>query len=271
MLGFSFNGLHSSEFGVVMKSKNRPLLPSPKVVADQALAVDGVYDFSAVNPYRRMLYNEREITVECAVVCKDIYVLRKRAREIARWLFGRKGALRFDDSTDVFYMGYVANQIDLTNIIARIGSFTLRFMCEPFGYSRRRSGIKIMYGAGIEYGEGYEYGNPDYNRFALTANKSLTVENLGDLPVRPYIRLLGRGKNVKLDLGSGFIKANCQFSEHLIFDCFNMTAIADGVNVNPVVTGEFLELPIGESAVFVSADAGSMDVTLAFEFYPKVF
>ena len=46
LYGLTFNGRHSSEFGLVMFSRNRPILPEPKLVAEDIPGMDGEYDFS---------------------------------------------------------------------------------------------------------------------------------------------------------------------------------------------------------------------------------
>jgi len=97
MLGFKFGGIHCSEFGICMRSKNRPVLALPKIVTENLAGRDGSLDFSAANPGGRVLYNDRELSVDCGFVADSYGDIRHKARAIAAWLAGGSKVLEFDD------------------------------------------------------------------------------------------------------------------------------------------------------------------------------
>ena len=51
--GFIFKDRHSSDFGVTVRTKSRPILPSVKENIVDLPYRDGVYDFSKANPFGR--------------------------------------------------------------------------------------------------------------------------------------------------------------------------------------------------------------------------
>ncbi len=125
--GFSFNGKHSSEFGLYLKTINRPLLPDLRKREIIVPGRDGVYDFEG-NTYENKL-----IELQCTIIKNKMTDLRQQARVIAGWL-KNKGELRFDDEPDKYYVGRIYSSVPLENIVGT-GIFTLTFDCEPFAYS----------------------------------------------------------------------------------------------------------------------------------------
>ncbi|RKL63014.1 hypothetical protein DXT63_08440 [Thermoanaerobacteraceae bacterium SP2] len=125
MLGFTFNGHHSSEYEIYMRSRNRQLLPSIRQVEEVIPGMHGVYDYSSGE------LEDRIIEVDCAIVGD----LRSKARQIASWLYSAtRGKLIFDDEPDKYYLAKINNRIDLEQTI-NLGRFTLQFKCEPFAYT----------------------------------------------------------------------------------------------------------------------------------------
>ena len=61
--GFIFKDRHSSDFGVTVRTKSRPILPSVKENIVDLPYRDGGYDFSKANPFGREFYNDRIFTV----------------------------------------------------------------------------------------------------------------------------------------------------------------------------------------------------------------
>ena len=51
--GFIFKDRHSSDFGVTVRTKSRPILPSVKENIVDLPYRDGGYDFSKANPFGR--------------------------------------------------------------------------------------------------------------------------------------------------------------------------------------------------------------------------
>ena len=127
--GFSFNNRHSSEFEIFMKSDDRTLLPAKTQAAYMIPGRDGTYDSSDFD------YQNRIITVQIAFFGSenDMESLRKKVRDIAKWLSGQ-GNLIFDDEPDKAYTAKVTSGISLSQIV-RQGQATVSFDCQPFAES----------------------------------------------------------------------------------------------------------------------------------------
>lgn len=134
MYGLTFNGRHSSEFGLVMFSKNRPILPEPKIVSEDIPGMDGEYDYSNVNPDGEIKYKPRMIDIDFTLKERDPTKLRVKSNQIAAWLACGEQQLIFDDEPDKYYLATVSNKLDLDNQIVSIKKFTVHFRCRPMKY-----------------------------------------------------------------------------------------------------------------------------------------
>ena len=143
MYGLTFNGRHSSEFGLVMFSRNRPILPEPKIVAEDLPGMDGEYDFSAVNPDGEIKYKPRMLDIDFTIKERNPYWLRLKANQIAAWLSCGEQKLVFDDEPNKYYLATVANKLDLGNQILSIKTFTVHFRCRPMKYGIALEGYDL--------------------------------------------------------------------------------------------------------------------------------
>lgn len=126
--GFTFNGKHSDTFGVIMRSRNRVVLPVRNDEYEEIPGRDGGILFPGT-------FSDRFIELECALVTKSLPELRKAIRRIAAWLStSGRARLIFDDEPDLYYLGRIANQIDLEQTMA-LGQFMLQFRCLPLAFS----------------------------------------------------------------------------------------------------------------------------------------
>ena len=127
MIGFTFNGVHCSTHGVVMRSKNRQLLPETN---DSYVQVPGRQG-SILFP-RELA--DRRIDIDCAFVGSSMADIRTKARDIAAWLnVTDRAILSFNDEPDRYYRGKLATQVDFEHL-ATMGQFSLTFRCEPLAY-----------------------------------------------------------------------------------------------------------------------------------------
>jgi len=128
MYGFTFNGTHSSAYGIYMRSKNRQLLPASD---DQYKEIPGM-DGSHLMPGS---LKDRYIDIDCKILETSLLALRQKARQIAAWLYTpARAKLIFDDEPGVFYWAKLINQVDLQQTFA-LGEFTLQFRCLPHAYA----------------------------------------------------------------------------------------------------------------------------------------
>lgn len=128
MNGFTFGGRHCSEFGVTMRSKDRPILPELRHNDMEIPGRDGVLDLG------HNTYAVRIIEIACFVTSENLPSFRQRLREIAKWL-STKSLLSFDDEPDKTYYGRIYSAVSLEQILAN-GSFTLIFECDPMAQGK---------------------------------------------------------------------------------------------------------------------------------------
>lgn len=127
MLGFKYANIHSSEFGLFVKSDNRTISPSLRKNEFIIPGRHGTID------YGLNTYEKRYITMELNLVKGNMQDLRLQARDIAQWL-SKEGMLVFDDELDKSYQAKVYEQVDIEQITTT-GVSTVVFECQPFAES----------------------------------------------------------------------------------------------------------------------------------------
>ncbi len=125
--GFSFDGRHSNDFGIVMKSESRPIIPS---VDDRHITVPG-RSGSILFPGA---LQDIEHTIKCAHIESSLEALREKSLRLADWLCTKERAiLSFDDIPGKYYRGKVVGVVDPEQL-ATAQQFELTFRCEPHVY-----------------------------------------------------------------------------------------------------------------------------------------
>ena len=128
MYGFTFNSIPASTHGVVMKSKNRQVLPTVNDIYQQIPGRNGSYLFAGE-------LSDRMIVVECSVLKTTFALLRSGLRGIAAWLYQTdRKVLVFDDEPTMYYDAKVEGSIDFEQVMKH-GKFTLTFRCAPLAYT----------------------------------------------------------------------------------------------------------------------------------------
>lgn len=129
MSGFRFNGIHSNDFDIIVKSDDRTVLPSKRVTKYEIPGRDGIYESDAIT------YENRIITVTITFNGDDYTAnaLRERVRTIAKWL-SKKGQLIFDDEPDKAYQAQVTDGISISQLTVW-GECDISFDCQPFAES----------------------------------------------------------------------------------------------------------------------------------------
>lgn len=125
--GLTFNGTHSNEYGLVMRSENRQLLAA--------------YSKASVKiPGRRGMknvpnsYDNKFLTIEFGFEYESLEELQALKRKLAKWL-SVEGDLVFDDEPDKHYRGRIYNQTDFDQDYA-VAGFTVVFEVEPLAYGQ---------------------------------------------------------------------------------------------------------------------------------------
>ncbi len=125
-MGITFNGVHSSVFGLGAKV-NRPLLPGNN---DNYIDIPGRAG-SILYPGKP---KDRPTPVEFGFMPGSRELFRSKVWEISSWLnTEERKILIIDDEPGKYYIGKVENQVDLEQAFL-LGKFSLTFRCEPFAY-----------------------------------------------------------------------------------------------------------------------------------------
>ena len=169
MIGFTFRNIHSSTFGIGVRSVDRSLIPELRKNEFVIPGRHGTVDFG-LNTYEKRLIQVRVGLLENA----DWFAFRTKAREIASWLSG-KGSLVFDDELDKAYDAAVYNYVGIEQIQALpAGIVTIVFECQPFAESLEYQQTNVP-----------SITTKPYNIFANVAGTSetcciITIKNTGD-------------------------------------------------------------------------------------------
>ena len=135
-MGFIFDGTHSDEYKLIVKTK-RQILPD---IDDKYIDIpgrDGAYLVSGKA-------KDRLFHLRCQLEFESLEALRALVRNIAAWLYtDTKSELVFDDEPDITYIAKLSGAIEYETAKA-YGEFDIVFRAEPFGLSAQES---INFGA----------------------------------------------------------------------------------------------------------------------------
>jgi predicted phage tail component-like protein len=126
-MGFTFNGLHSSSFGIKVKEVMRSLKPGRRVFRTTIGGRDGSRVFSDG------ACSNIVIGFDCDFIGKDMAGMRDK---IAKWL-SESGELALDDEPDRAYRADLFSAVPLSHMFY-LSEFTLEFDCFPFAESSPR-------------------------------------------------------------------------------------------------------------------------------------
>ena len=224
-MGFTFNGQHSSTFGVAIKSKNRQLLPA---VNDRYIEIPGRHgSFHFPGELQ-----DRIIELECTFIGTSRQDLREKARQIAAWLYTvERAVLSFDDEPDKYYLAKVDNAIDLSQMFV-LATFNLNFRCEPFAY-------------GEEVKESF-------------VGDAVTVTNSGTAETPPIFTatFTAAANEWKVTLGSKYVRVVRDFQ---VGDILEVNCATGAVLVNGMRSMFFLDW---QNSEFFTLAPGNNDLTV---------
>jgi predicted phage tail component-like protein len=126
-LGFSFNGVHCSDYGLQVTYIKRPGHPTVRDQYTEIPGMDGSL-FSA-GPL-----SDQNVEIGCQIIATDIFDLRHKIRLMTGWLYTvEQQQLVCDDEPGIAYRGKVASQF-IPDEVLRVGKFAIVFRCEPTAY-----------------------------------------------------------------------------------------------------------------------------------------
>lgn len=260
--GVTFNEKHSfRDFGLIMLSKNRPILPEPKIIVDEVPHMDGDYDYSECNPESRTKYKPRTHEIEFSLKERDPALVRIRAHEIANWLACGEQQLIYDDETAVFYLARVQNKLDLENQIVSVKRFTVQWKSRPFAFSVIESTDQLQFGQGLMLGYGYRLDMVPLV-FEVTGAKTLNVYNPGS-HVKPLIRITGSLTNISFTVNDKTLTYEAALTNDTVdIDCSKAQAIKGTENVNNDVSGDYIEFGNGDNTLQITGTGLNCTVSL---------
>lgn len=251
MSGLTFNGKHSrNDIGLIMRSRNRAILPEPKDDYIDLPGRDGSLLFPGALP-------DRFQNVEFAIPSRSLLERQAKAHQIAAWLRTRDRALLiFDDEPGLFYMAKQSNQIDLDQV-AMAGRFLVIFRCSPYALADIGA-----FDGNYEYDTGLDYDGDLYypNEISSVWNIKVMVMgqyNYGHVETSPAITVTGICSNptfINETTGKQIQYAgNLGSSDTLVINLDKMTATKNGVNVLASIVGEFWTMAVGENRLKFSS------------------
>ncbi|MDO5398215.1 MAG: phage tail family protein [bacterium] len=187
--GFTFKGRHSSEFGMTMATKSRPILPEQRSSMIDLPGHDGSLDYAYMNDYGRAMYMNRTFTIVLHAAAQDIYELQQKIARVGAWLSG-SGELLFDDLPEVIWEAAVKGSIDYApELHGQKALLTVNFEVQPFSHATFGTDEGPQIGMDIPIGSDIPIGMDEVMIFTGSGNADLEVYNYGTAPVRPVIEV----------------------------------------------------------------------------------
>lgn len=239
-LGFTFNGRHSSEFSLWMRSKNRQMFAGSTDVYAVIPGRDGSYLFPGG-------VLDKEITLECSFVATSLENLRNKEKDLIAWLYTvERQMLSFDDEPGKYYRAKLAGSIDPSQIF-KLESFDLKLRCEPFAY-----------------------GDQVITNFA---NDTVTLTNAGTAETEPYFltTFTAVATEWKITLGTDYCRVvhPFQIGDQLVLDFATGAVLLNSVRAMNLLdwqNSRFFTLPPGASTLAVTPTGKS---TTLVKYTPK--
>ena len=210
MFGFTFCGLHSSEYGTVYKSDTRAILPPIRRSTIQIPRRSGVYDVTG------KVWDERAETITCFARRMPGYAsMKDQVREIACWL-SHEGTLIFDDEPDRQYTARIVGQTPV-EVMPHYAVFTLEIAINPpFAYSKE---------------------------YVLTG-ESIAFLNDGTVESPCVIEFTAPAESVTLTLQErSCVLSGLAAGQVVCINSEDFTCTADGANALHRLSGDFLVIP----------------------------
>lgn len=273
MIGcFEYNGVKSSEFKLVCKSVNRPLLPGIRQRKAEIYGKSGIIDYGGGD------YTPKKITMRISYVGTSYTELRTRARDIAAWLSTNQWArLIINDEPDKFYFARVINTID-PDTIKRMNRINVIFECQPFAY------MVVNTGADLTWDEAdfpwiteipwdmvgsYRFNATGETSFAFNNPGTKTIYNESPQGSQANIIVSGSWSSLTLSMNGKELQFANAASGELIIDNVEMESTLDGVNYLDSTGGDidsFLSIVPGEN--IINASGTGLNITVTLDFVP---
>lgn len=276
--GFTFKGRHSDEFGLVMKTASRPILPEMKSYTYETPVMDGSYDFSQANYYGREFYRNRVFTLNMQIGADNLFELMRKISRVSVWLTGRD-ELIFDDMPLVKWSAAVINGIDYApERRGKKAILSVSFDISPFSECIFDTENGPCLDSAVILDSKIPLDILSVYKMTLKSQSEtvLTVINPGTWYVRPKIKIESKSgiTNFKMTINDKSFMLNASGSKVVntfYADMENSTVYTnDGENIINLFSGDFFETAPGKNEITVSADSSAYPLEFTFTFKPKL-
>ncbi len=274
--GFTFKNRHSSEFGIVAKTKSRPVLPEMKSYTFDSPLINGMYDFSESNEYGHAFYNDRFFEITLQVSADSLRELETKVSKIAVWLKG-SGDLIFDDMPLVKWRARVVSELGFVpELRGKTTVMTVAFRAAPFSVCVFDTVSGPVIDSAVELGMNVPLDVPERFIWTVTggessyaaAGKTINVINAGNVHLSPLIRMEGTVKNISIESGDKTLSVNTSGSGFVIDLKKKTVTDLSGQSVMTSVSGDFFELETDVNKITVSLYAIG-EASIAVEYTPE--
>ena len=266
MLGFTYKGRHSSEFGIVAKTSNRPIVPVQKAYYYETPYMDGEYDMSENNILGRTVYRSRLFEITMQIVANNIIELQHKLAKIASWLTG-SGKLIFDDSNSTVWNARVSSDIGFSPESKGKSAILKVFFKVNMGQASFNTvdGISLDDAIALNSDIPFDMGVYFIKQLGYGEN-SIKFVNLGDFYSKPILEFSSGPKNITCGFGDKRIMVE-DVDTDIIID-MDRCIVTDGEENNLLskMQGKFFEFPSGVSLFNIYVDA---ECELKIRYVPK--
>ena len=253
--GITYRNKHSSEFGVIAKTKGRSLLPDMKTSAYDMPLSDGEFDFSEANEYKRAFYKQRNFEVLMRICADNMSELQKKAIKVSHWLCG-SGDLIFDDCAGVKWDAKVISNVTFTpERRGKTAELAVVFSAKPVGKAVFNTADGINLGDAVMLDSNIPFDMTDRFVYELAEGRnSVDVVNMGDFYVRPKFIFDGEMSEIKVMYGKKAIEIN-NINTPVVID-FERCTVENKISESLIscMSGDFFEFPSGRTSVTVYTD-----------------
>lgn len=254
MIGFKFKGRHSSEFGIVAKTKSKPIVAEQKVYTYDVPGADGEIDMSECNEFGRTMYKPRLIEIELQISASGISELQKKAARIAAWLTG-KGELIFDDSYGAKWDARISSDISFAPELAGKKAVMSVVFKTDMGKATFTTGEGVLLKDCISLDSNLPLDLAESFKYSLgVGENNIKIVNIGDFYAKPVLKFSKGAENITINCRDKKIMLE-DIESDIIFDCERCTVTdSEGNNLLLKKQGGFFELApgINDCSVYVS-------------------
>ena len=261
--GFKFKGRHSSDFGIVAKTKSKPIVPEQKVYTYDLPGADGEIDMSECNEYGRTMYKSRLIEIELQISAGGLSELQRTAARIAAWLTG-KGELIFDDSYGTKWDARVSSDISFAPELAGKKAVMSVVFKTDMGKATFTMGEGVLLKDCISLDSNLPLDLAEKFKFSLSVGENnIKIANIGDFYTKPIFRFSEGAENVTINCSGKRIITE-DIESDVIIDCERCVVTdSEGNNLLKKKQGSFFELAPGlnDCSVYV---LGACEMTVDY-------